>query len=148
MVKEEIRLIDLKAGLPTETLAQSNDFCLMNACPSPPLRGFPPISSTGQAGRGPSGIAQGGCWIFQLVDKGKESPARTGPSPGAGLGTHVGAWQEPEEGNHQRMLSCVPSLGPAIPFLPLQLRQSSQRRKAANTDCHHFISKCLEIIHT
>lgn len=35
MVKEEISLIDLKAGLPTETLAQSNDFCPMNACPSP-----------------------------------------------------------------------------------------------------------------
>lgn len=64
MVKEEISLIDLKAGLPTETLAQSNDFCLMNACPSPPLRGFPPSPALDKQGGDPQALLEENAGFF------------------------------------------------------------------------------------
>jgi len=149
-MKEEVSLAGLKAGWPAGMLAWSNDspweeerrLCLMDSHLSPAIPSSPLISSMAGLPREQT-LAQrpkGSVGFGQLVKEGKESPGEYG---------HVLAvWAQgcalprTSRGSDRSHLPDQP----ALPFLCGSDR-GLQKIKAADTQCHRTIGKCLEVIH-
>lgn len=149
MVKEVVSLIDWKSGLPAGMPPQSNDSSWEEERQLLPARWllilsnlqFSHISSTAGPAREET-LAQcpkGSARFVWLVQEREESPSEDGSV--LAVQTRGCALARVSRGSARFLLPDQPALS----FL-CSWDRDFQRIKAANTQCHCFIRKCLEII--